>query len=68
MCDGMHYAKDSVHQLSEQDALNFGDTVAQVSVEGSSITGVVDAALDSEKKVAPAHPNKMLNSKKTTKK
>lgn len=67
MCEGMAYPKDSVHQLSDEQARNFGDTVTLVLRDIAPVNDTVgDDA--SEEKVAPAHPNKMLKSKKATKK
>lgn len=67
MYEGFDYRRDSVYKLTEELALNFGDTVVQVQEVPAPVTDTVgnDA---SEKKVAPAHPNKMLNAKKATKK
>ena len=67
MCEGLGYQKDSVHQLSEEQARNFGETVMLVQEAKAPVkdTAEVDA---SEQKVAPAHPNKMLKSQKATKK
>ena len=68
MCDGIHYAKDSVHTLSEQDALNFSDTVTLVSTSDSPVNGVGATAAEKEEKAVAAHPNKMMKAKKATKK
>lgn len=67
MCDGLGYQKDSVHKLSDEQALNFGETVALVPEVEAPVN---DTAADdaSEKKVAQAHPNKMLKNQKATKK
>jgi len=67
MCEGLGYQKDSVHQLTDEQARNFGETVMLVQEAKAPVndTAEVDA---SEQKVAPAHPNKMLKSQKATKK
>lgn len=67
MYEGFDYRIGSVHQLSNELARNFGEDVVLVQAESAPVkdTAEVDA---SEEKVAAAHPNKMLKSKKATKK
>lgn len=66
MCDGKLYLKDSVHTLTEQDALNFEEAVTQVPGNDSSVNGEADSTSEPVTKVASAHPNKMMKSKKQT--
>jgi len=68
MCDGKLYLKDSVHTLTEQDALNFEEAVTQVPGNDSSVNGEADSTSEPVTKVAPVHPNKMMKPKKETRK
>lgn len=68
MCEGLGYQKDSVHQLSDEQARNFGETVMLVQEAKAPVNDTAEVDASDDQKVAPAHPNKMLKSQKATKK
>ena len=67
MYEGFDYQKGSVHKLTNELALNFGDSIVQEQQVTAPMNDTVGDDASSQK-VAPAHPNKMLKPKQATRK